>query len=57
MENKHIIGSVVALLINPDKKLTIKKYLKRIYYCEEIGGPDSNMSAYFERELIPVTVH
>lgn len=54
MENKHVIGSVVSLLTDPDKRLRILNYLKRIYYCEEIGDLDHKMLAYFERELIPV---
>jgi len=55
MENKHLIGSVVSLLTNPDRKLIILKYLKRIYYCEEVGDSDHKLLAYFERELVPVT--
>ncbi len=57
MENKHIVGSVVSLLTDPRKRLTVKKYLKRIYYCEEFGGNDEKMLAFFERELIPVPVN
>jgi hypothetical protein len=56
MENKHLIGSVVALLINPEKRMIILNYLKRIYYCEEINDHDHKMLAFFERELIPVPV-
>lgn len=57
MENKHLVGSVVSLLTAPGKRLTVKKYLKRIYYCEEIGDYDNKLSAFFERELIPVPVN
>jgi len=57
MENKHLVGSVVSLLTDPRKRLTIKKYLKRIYYCEEIGDSDKKMLAFFERELIHVPVN
>lgn len=57
MENKHLVGSVVSLLTDPRKRLTVKKYLKRIYYCEEIGDSDKKMLAFFERELIHVPVN
>lgn len=57
MENKHMIGGLVSLLTDPRKRLTIKKYLKRIYYCEEIGDSDKKMQAFFERELIPIPVN
>lgn len=49
-----MIGSVISLLASPGKKLIIKKYMKRIYYCEEVGDFDHKLLAYFERELIPV---
>lgn len=57
MENIHLIGSVVSLLTDPRKRLTVKKYLKRIYYCEEIGDGDKKVLAFFERELIPIPLN
>lgn len=57
MENIHLVGSVVSLLTDPRKRLTVKKYLKRIYYCEEIGDGDKKMLAFFERELIPIPLN
>ncbi|MFD2512255.1 hypothetical protein ACFSRY_00130 [Pontibacter locisalis] len=55
-ENKFQIGSEVFAKVNPDLKLTIRQYLKRIYYCTINSNPSHKDLVYFERELIPVTI-
>ncbi len=56
LENKYPIGSEVFAKVNPDLKLTIRTYLKRIYYCTVNNNPSQKDLVYFERELMPVSV-
>jgi hypothetical protein len=56
LENIFPIGSEVFAKVNPDLKLTIRQYLKRIYYCTVNGNPSQKDLVYFERELMPVLV-
>ncbi len=56
LENIFPIGSEVFAKVNPDLKLTIRKYLKRIYYCTISNDPSRKELVYYERELIPVPV-
>ena len=56
LENTFPIGSEVFAKVNPDLKLIIRQYLKRIYYCTVMGNPFQKDLVYFERELIPVRV-
>ncbi|MDO6388713.1 hypothetical protein Q4E40_01155 [Pontibacter sp. BT731] len=56
LENTFPIGSEVFAKVNPDLKLIIRQYLKRIYYCTVMGNPLQKDLVYFERELIPVRV-
>lgn len=42
--------------VNPDLKLIIRQYLKRIYYCTVVGNPLQKDLVFFERELIPVRI-
>lgn len=55
-ENKFPIGSDVFAKVNPDLVLTIRQYLKRIYYCTVKDHPSQKDLVYFERELVPVPV-
>ncbi|PRY10138.1 hypothetical protein CLV24_11555 [Pontibacter ummariensis] len=56
LENLFPIGSEVFAKVNPDLKLVIRQYLKRIYYCTVQENPTQKELVYFERELIPVPV-
>ncbi|GAB3528543.1 hypothetical protein GCM10027443_06600 [Pontibacter brevis] len=56
LENLFPIGSEVFAKVNPDLKLTIRQYLKRIYYCTVNSNPSQKDLVYYERELIPIPV-
>ncbi|MFD3001859.1 hypothetical protein ACFS7Z_15905 [Pontibacter toksunensis] len=56
LENLFPIGSEVFAKVNPDLKLTIRHYLKRIYYCTVNNNPSQKDLVYYERELVPVPV-
>ena len=56
LENTFSIGSEVFAKVNPDLKLTIKQYLKRLYYCTINGNAAQRYLIYSERELIPVMI-
>jgi hypothetical protein len=56
LENTFPIGTEVFAKVNPDLKLTIRQYLKRIYYCTINSNPAHRDLVYFERELMPVMV-
>jgi hypothetical protein len=56
MENTYKVGTYINAKKDPNSKLIIKRYLKRIYYCETAGSVDSKLQAYFEHELIPPDV-
>ncbi len=51
MENKCKDGDVLYPLEDPSLKLTIRRYVDKIYYCTVQKDPDSNDRVYFEREL------
>jgi len=56
MDNIYEEGTVITAKSNPDRKLVISRYIKRIYYCKPIDDPDGKALAYFERELVaPLT--
>ena len=56
MENIYKEGTLITAKSDPDRKLIIGRYIKRIYYCKPVDDPDGKPMAYFERELIaPVT--
>ena len=52
MENKHKEGAVVYANEDLTKKLVIRRYVDRIYYCKVEGDPSSKELVYFERELV-----
>ncbi|MEJ8803893.1 hypothetical protein [Pontibacter sp. H249] len=56
LDNNFPIGSDVFAKVNPGLKLTIRQYLKRIYYCTVKGNSSQKDLVYFERELIPVPI-
>lgn len=51
MENKFKEGETVVSKVTPEVKLTISRYLQRVYYCRVVGEPDAKEQVYFEREL------
>lgn len=51
MENKYPEGSIVYANVNPDQKLLVRRYAKRIYYCTDVADPLKKEHVYFEREL------
>lgn len=51
MDNIFKEGSVITAKSNPNRKLVIGRYIKRIYYCKPIDDPDGKALVYFEREL------
>lgn len=53
MDNIYKEGTVIAAKNQPDTKLIINRYIKRIYYCKPADNPSGKVLAYFERELIP----
>jgi hypothetical protein len=57
MENIYKEGTFIYAKVDPERKLIINRYLKRIYYCEAVNDPAHKMLVYFERELIPPAVH
>ncbi|GAB3200500.1 hypothetical protein ABID22_004080 [Pontibacter aydingkolensis] len=57
LENTFPIGSEVFAKVNPDLKLIIRQYLKRIYYCTVKSNPSQKDLVYYERELMPVPVN
>jgi hypothetical protein len=51
MENKFMVGEVVAALSTPESILKVRRYVDRIYYCRALSEPDSPDLVFFEREL------
>mgnify|MGYP003394148883 CR=1 FL=1 len=52
MENKYKEGDVVYANEDPTKKLMIRRYVDRIYYCKVLGDSHAKELVYFERELL-----
>jgi len=52
MENKFKEGDIVSAKEAPEKKLVVRRYVDRIYYCKVQGEPEAKELVYFERELI-----
>jgi hypothetical protein len=52
MDNIYQEGSFVTAKVNPELKLKIERYFKRIYYCSIVSEPGKKNLPYFERELI-----
>lgn len=51
MENKFAEGSTVIAVVTPEVKLTVRRYVDRVYYCRIQPDPGGNDLVYFEREL------
>ena len=52
-DNIYKEGTVITAKVDPGRKLIIKKYYQRIYYCAVVSDPEHKHLVYFERELIP----
>lgn len=52
MDNIYQEGSYITAKNDPSRKLIIKRYIKRIYYCNVVGDPTEKLLVFFERELI-----
>ena len=52
MENKYKEGDVVYANEDLAKKLVIRRYVDRIYYCKVAGDAAAKELVYFERELV-----
>jgi hypothetical protein len=52
MENKYATGAIVVAKVNPERKLIVRRYVDRIYFCTVQGDPSHKDLAYFERELL-----
>ena len=55
MENKFKEGDVVCAKEDPTKKLVVRRYVDRIYYCKAQDDAAAKELVYFERELIDKT--
>ncbi|MDF9798050.1 hypothetical protein OKW21_003313 [Catalinimonas alkaloidigena] len=53
MQNIFPEGSVVYAKENPERKLIIRRYVDRIYYCVDQNDTSKKELVYFERELVP----
>jgi hypothetical protein len=51
LENKYKEGSIVYDLKNPAVKMTIRRYIDRIYYCQTESDLEKPDMVFFEREL------
>jgi hypothetical protein len=52
VQNKYNPGNVVYAKVDPTLKLTIRRYVDKIYYCKVQEDPDRKELVYFERELV-----
>lgn len=51
MENKFKPGEIVYEKINIARKLIVRRYVYRIYYCKIFDDPAHKDLVFFEREL------
>lgn len=52
MENKFKEGETIYAKADPSRKLVIRRYVDRIYYCQVKEDPAQKELVYFERELM-----
>ena len=53
MENKYEQGAVVFSKENPSRKMNVRRYVDRIYFCTVQNDPAQNVLIFWERDLIP----
>lgn len=51
MDHKYKVGDLVHPKAVPSAKLTVRKYMKRIYYCRSASDPAGKDLVFFENEL------
>lgn len=51
MDNIFAEGSTVHAVTTPSVKLTIRRYVDRVYYCTQQSAPTNKELVYFERDL------
>ncbi|MBA9075410.1 MULTISPECIES: hypothetical protein [Rufibacter] len=51
-ENLYPNGAEVYAKTNPEVKLVVRRYAKRVYYCTEPGKPTQSDKVFYERELM-----
>lgn len=52
MEIKYLAGTTVFAKVIPTRKLTVRRYAKRIYYCTVPVNTLDRDQVYYERELM-----
>jgi len=52
IESKFKEGEAVYAIINPGRKLIIRRFIDSIYYCQFPDNPSRQDLAYLERELL-----
>lgn len=50
--NTYQAGDVVYAKVNPALKLTVRRYIDRVYYCKVTNDPKGKELVYYERELV-----
>ena len=55
MEKRFKEGEVVCSKEDPSRKLVIRRYVDRIYYCKVQQDPSHRELVYFDRELMANT--
>jgi hypothetical protein len=51
-DNIYKIGAVVTTRENRERKLVVRKYIHRTYYCVLVGNESGEFLTYFERDLV-----
>ncbi|MFB9864644.1 hypothetical protein EFA69_05445 [Rufibacter immobilis] len=51
MESQYPEGSTVYANEQPEQKLTVRRYAKRVYYCTVQDQPNQRELVYYGREL------
>ena len=51
MEHKYKVGDVVMAKETPGLLLVVRRYVRKIYYCQIRGHPFHKDLVYYEREL------
>jgi hypothetical protein len=52
MENRYAVGTVVYAKVSPARKLLVRRYVDKIYYCQVQADLKQKDLVYFERELM-----
>lgn len=52
MVNVHKEGDSVYAKVDPTVELTVRRFIKDIYYCQIKGNEEAKDLVYFEHELV-----